>query len=247
MSLKFKHFLLCRYNVGVYYRKWTNIQINEWMKKRLDLFFNFNYPSIKNQLCHNFCWILFFDDKTPIDYLDIFKKLNINVCSVDGQKTILPNIHDAGPYLLQNDAKLTIQNNLNDEDIVISSRCDSDDCLSNCFFLNIQKMMRSKIIANILNNNKIIFSFPNQLILDKSSIYKRYYPKNQFISLAEKADNIKTVWEYNHNKICDKYNIFCFDEIGSLWNIHDSNLSPKIKYSAQKINDFPIKDVFGIK
>ena len=63
-----QHFILTHFNVKF---KWSKGKLSstgkapadEWFNHRLDLFDTYCYPSIVNQTCQDFEWLIFFDDE----------------------------------------------------------------------------------------------------------------------------------------------------------------------------------------
>jgi len=64
--VSFQHFLLTRFNVG---------KVDEdWLTFRFELFDRFCYPSVMNQTCRNFEWLIFYDSRTPVGFVDMFEQ-----------------------------------------------------------------------------------------------------------------------------------------------------------------------------
>lgn len=63
------HFVVTRYNVGMYSRPDTANQLgldpDDWMEERFRIFSAVTLPSLKAQSCQNFEWLLFTDPRTP--------------------------------------------------------------------------------------------------------------------------------------------------------------------------------------
>ena len=94
----FKHYILTKFNVGIYNRK----HADEWMAHRVDLFEKYTYPSVMNQTVKDFTWLVLFDKRTPED---VYKKYDL----VPVLTTYIEHIRKA------------------DTEWIITSRIDSDD------------------------------------------------------------------------------------------------------------------------
>ena len=66
-----QHFILTRFNLLLWNKdkEGNKVRTMEWLEHRFALFENYCLPSIKNQTCQEFVWIVLFDSTTP----DIFK------------------------------------------------------------------------------------------------------------------------------------------------------------------------------
>lgn len=64
------HYLLTRFNLALWIEDKNGAAIDreEWLKRRMALFETFCLPSVKNQSCQNFSWILLVDANTPAVY-----------------------------------------------------------------------------------------------------------------------------------------------------------------------------------
>ena len=71
-SYGFQHFILTRFNLLLWNRSkdGQKVRTTKWLEYRFSLFEKYCLPSIMNQTCKNFEWIVLFDSKTP----DSFKE-----------------------------------------------------------------------------------------------------------------------------------------------------------------------------
>ena len=75
----FKHYLITRFNLR--HKNWEVTKNNEalltreWMSHRMSLFTNFCLPSVANQTCTDFQWLLFFDETTDKDFKEELEAL----------------------------------------------------------------------------------------------------------------------------------------------------------------------------
>ncbi|WP_298236781.1 glycosyltransferase [uncultured Algibacter sp.] len=185
----FKHFLITRFNLRQPDWKTTknNVPVltEEWHKNRFELFVKYCFYSVAAQTNKDFEWLVFFDTTTPkkykliIDELD--KKLvNFKPFFVEGMEQFLPGIKS---YV----------SNFNQE-YIITSRIDNDDCLSKDYIDAVQKQFNQQNFTAIdFIDGYTIQTSPN------IKIGKRFDQYNPFISLIEKNDDPKTVWAIRHS------------------------------------------------
>ncbi|MBN1361415.1 MAG: hypothetical protein JW993_12530 [Sedimentisphaerales bacterium] len=65
----FQHYILTRFNDGIYGpNSKLTVPPDEWMDHRLRLFTTFTMPSMMEQTCQNFTWLVLMDGRTPDRY-----------------------------------------------------------------------------------------------------------------------------------------------------------------------------------
>lgn len=217
----FQHFLITRFNLRN--PKWDVTKNNEsllnddWMSNRMWLFENFCLPSVINQTNKNFTWLLYFDTTTS----DNFKKLiteitqnytNIKVFYIDG----MPNF--------KNEIQEYISENTKNASYLITSRIDNDDCIHKNFIEEVQKKFRNQDYQAIdIIQGYSLQVEPNYILGKKEHIF------NPFISLIEKNENPKTVWENDHNM---------WKKETRITQITDKRLWMSIIHQKNKVNEF---------
>lgn len=123
----FKHYILTRWNLldaktDVY--NFGHKNPNEWMQYRIFLFDKYCLPSIMNQTCQNFNWLLAFSKKTDPAILKKYESFK-NIQIIFEHPTNW------------------LRNNYSDE-WLLTSRLDNDDILEPDFIEEIQKRFRKK-------------------------------------------------------------------------------------------------------
>ena len=67
----FEHFIITRFNLPIYNRtkagSVSSIDI-EYLRQRFDIFERYCMPSIQQQSCQNFKWLVLFDENTPLEF-----------------------------------------------------------------------------------------------------------------------------------------------------------------------------------
>lgn len=185
----FKHYLITRFNL----RKtdWSvdkqNVAVltDQWHDNRFKIFNDFCFHSVKHQTNTNFEWLVFFDETTAPKYRAIIANLkeqmpNFVPIFVDGMDAFLPTIQ-------------SILSQCN-EDYIITSRIDNDDCLSIHYIEEVQKRFNKQDYRAL----DFIDGYTIQITPDVK-VAKRLDQFNPFISLIERNNNPKSVWNVRHS------------------------------------------------
>lgn len=184
----FKHYIITRFNL----RKadWTTTKSNsavltdEWMTNRMELFENFCFPSVKAQTNLDFEWWVFFDTTTDEKFKKRIAELaasfeNFKPVYVDGMDAFVPSILE----------KLSTV----DSEYLITSRIDNDDSIHEDFVNEVQKQFKQQTYQAL----DFVDGYALQ-IAPETRIGLKRQSFNPFISLIEKNENPKTVWEKGH-------------------------------------------------
>ncbi len=185
----FKHFLITRFNLRQ--SNWTTsknskaVLTDEWHENRFKLFIDFCFHSVASQTNKNFEWLVFFDTTTPEKFKKVITDLetkmeNFKPLFVDGMSQFLPSIKE---YVKSCN-----------EDYIITSRLDNDDCISNFYIEEIQKQFNKQDFTAVDFVDG--YTIQTQPVV---KIGKRFDQYNPFISLIEKNKNPKTVWSIRHS------------------------------------------------
>ncbi len=217
----FQHFLITRFNLRN--PKWDVTKNNEsllnedWMINRMWLFENFCMPSVVNQTNKNFTWLLYFDTTTSDNFKEIISKItqrhsNISVFFIDGMPSFKGEIQQ---YIL---------NNTKNYSHIITSRIDNDDCIHKDFINEIQLKFNSQDYhaIDVIQGYSLQIE-PSYILGKKEHIF------NPFISLIEKNDDPKTVWENDHNM---------WKKETRITQITDKRLWMSIIHQKNKVNEF---------
>jgi hypothetical protein len=233
----FQHYIITRFNLRK--ESWVTTKNNEkvlseeWLKDRFELFENYCFSSVKNQVNQNFKWLVFFDINTPNNYKQRVQELQESYSNfvpffIDGMNNFLPEI--------VKNIKL-----LDTKEYCITSRLDNDDSLHKDYINTIQSYFAKQdhfaidlIDGYTLQTGSTVrFGFKKQLF-------------NPFISLIEKKENLKSVWfrsrhgswkyEKNIIRVTNKRLWLCV--------IHNSNkvnlFTGYSNVSSKKLDDFNI-------
>ena len=197
------HFIVTRFNINE--KTWKQNKNDKpagdlvWLEKRIHLFLKFCLPSVVQQSCKKFSWLIFFEEGTQNELKKVLEVLNsytfISVIFVNGM-----NGFNEG--LLKHIKKATSK----ETSKIITTRLDNDDAIHRDFIKNIQNTCVDDV-------DKILLDFPMGLCLDISGDAKLSnfrFPKNQFISLLENMKDgelPKFVFSKFHHELDEVYPI----------------------------------------
>jgi len=177
--MKFKHFVLTKFNLRIHHTKGKANLGGEWLDHRFEIFDRFCYPSVVNQACTNFEWLVLFDERTEDKYKVTIAKYSgftpVFVKGIQGIKDIIKGrLKEPVDYL-------------------ITSRLDNDDALSRTYVEYIQQQFAEQEFEFVNLDNGC------QYHSGQSHAYT--HNRNPFVSLIEKYDGFKTVWCCTHGEI----------------------------------------------
>lgn len=93
--MRIKHFVITRFNMPIFPTRTNGDKVKnndvEFLNKRLDIFERYCMPSLKNQTCQDFQWLVMFDINTPQVVKDRLARVeksmdNMSVCYFDLDK-----------------------------------------------------------------------------------------------------------------------------------------------------------------
>lgn len=181
----YHHYIITRFNLRREgwdtARNGSLVLTEDWLSNRFILFEKFCFASMQNQTNKNFSWLVFFDINTPEKYRQKAMDYNLSLPNfqpyfINGMPEFLPSI--------QNEIRKNIR------PYTISSRLDNDDCVSKNFINEIQ--------VNFEKLNFLVLDFPDGYTLQINpsiKIGKRKQLFNPFISIIEKSEQAKSVWQ----------------------------------------------------
>ena len=202
--MKFKHYILTRFNLGLYSQNPYNIpDVHEWMVHRLILFDNITLPSIQAQTCQDFTWVLAFDELTPISVISEFDCL-------ERVKIIYEQ-----PHIWLRKQKI-------ETDWLITSRFDNDDYYLPEFVETIQGEFSERL--EIIDIKYMQKKINNDRLFDT----RRRRCNSPFISLVEPWMEVKTAMDKKHTVMPDSYPSRKIDKVLAYMIIHEMNVINKI-------------------
>ncbi len=181
----YHHYVITRFNLRREgwdtARNGSLVLTEDWLRNRFILFEKFCLASMQNQTNKNFTWLVFFDINTPEKYRKRAMEYKLSLPSFQ------PFFINGMPEFLS-----SIQNEIgkNIHPYTISSRLDNDDSVSKNFINEIQLTFEKQ--------NFLVLDFPDGYTLQINpsiKIGKRKQLFNPFISIIEKSEGAKSVWQ----------------------------------------------------
>ena len=228
-DLKTSTFILTRFNLHLYSKNKVNddVQTEEWLKNRFELFESYCLPSVTNQNEEDFIWFCCFDENTPLDYR--LKILNYkSKC-----RQFFPLFFNAYETLNHVSLLLNIIKDLKDSSNLLTTiRLDNDDALRYNFIQQVNSIRERQIDDNIIYS----FKLGLQYFEEYGIAVKIKYPDNHFLALVsidyneELAD--KTILSFRHDLIKDfPYPFVLLKDFPPMWIevIHSSNVANDVK------------------
>ena len=228
-DLKTATFILTRFNLHLYSKNKVNddVQTEEWLKNRFNLFECYCLPSVANQNEEDFIWLCCFDENTPLDYRIKILEYKNNC------RQFFPLFFNADETLNYVSILLNIIKDLKDESKFLTTiRLDNDDALRYNFIQQVNSIRKRQL------DNNIIYSFKSgiQYFKDYEIATKIKYPDNHFLVLISIDYNEeltdKTILSFRHDLIRQfPYPFVILEDFPPMWIevIHSSNVANDIK------------------
>lgn len=183
---EFRHYILTRFNAGLYdANSQARIGVREWMDHRMELFTTVTLPSIAGQTCQDFTWLVLMDRRTPEPYIRTLERSACRnmrlVYSQPGQPAWLPEFA-TGQYDL------------------ITTRIDNDDAFYRDAVRDIQNA-RQTVQSQQAKPWVIVFPFGMILDLAERQMWVMEYWVNNCPTLIEDSRNPHTVYRWQHTEI----------------------------------------------
>jgi hypothetical protein len=213
MGRSFQHIILTRFNCR-FEAAWTNVALDpEWLGPRFELFDRYCLPSVREQTCSEFQWVIFFDAETPEPFRSRAELLRDARTHVIFVKTL------SGDLIRE-----TIRTLSSDVSQLITTRLDNDDGLALDAVSRLQENLRDSPDRYYLNVEE-------GLILSGKRLYLRRDRHNAFVSLVEPTgDSVEGVTSRRHTEIGFHAPVY---QVGGgpgwLQVVHGENVSNKIR------------------
>ncbi len=192
-----QHFILTRFNIRI----WTQdkngkaVRTKDWLKHRFDVFEKYCLPSIANQTCKDFEWIVLFDSETPLEYKD----------RIFGYRTLCPQLSPVfvepskGRYFRQFFRASVVERIRSDR--VITTYLDNDDALSIRFVEDLQRRA-----ASIQDGTFIFYTAGFQYFTEFKFLMQVIYKRNHFVSVIETGTpaTLQTIYGYGSHYYIDR-------------------------------------------
>ena len=206
-SMTFTHYILTRFNVGLYTENPYNVaNPNEWMEHRLKLFKDCKESVLAQEV--DFKWVIAVDENTPQEYLDEIFTDDRMIMYHGNVKEVFNTIKPS-------------------TDWVITTRFDNDDTYNEGALKAIQVVFLEK---NFDKPKYVIDIDYHKLFKGNNYPSNRRRANSPFLSLVEYVPERKLVTAYDkkHSNMPDFYkSIKIYDELANMV-IHDRNQCNKL-------------------
>lgn len=184
-----QHFILTRFNIRI----WTQdkngkaVRTFDWLKHRFEVFERYCLPSIVNQTCKDFEWIVLFDSETPAEY----KKKLPEYKAICPQFTPVFVEPSKGRYFRR--LFKAIVDERAHADRVLTTYFDNDDSLSINFVEDIRRR-----VSNLPDETFVYYTSGYQYFTEFGLMLRVHYKRNHFVSVIETSQpsTLKTVFGY---------------------------------------------------
>jgi len=191
---KFQQFFLTRFNILLWQKdkEGAPVRTKKWLDHRFQLFEKYCFPSIMNQTCQDFEWIVLFDSMTP----DSFKE-RIACYQKDCPQMIPVFVEPENGFRFAEIFKNEIAKRLKSKR-VISTYLDNDDALSVAF---VEDLQRRALSAS--NGTFFYYDEGYQYYTEGQYMMQIHYPRNHFVSVVENASAARGVFSYGGHYYID--------------------------------------------
>lgn len=197
-----QHFILTRFNLYLWNKDKGGrpVRTKQWLVHRFELFERYCLPSIANQTCKDFKWIVLFDSSTPERFKEKIKELQTK-CPQLVPVFVEP---EKGRYFAQiflEEVRRRMDDGRSSCQRVLTTYLDNDDALNVRFIEDLQQRVKS-----LVDGSFIYYTDGYQYFTDYQYLMKIHYPRNHFVSVVESGNpaTVKTVYGYGSHYYIDK-------------------------------------------
>lgn len=194
--MELQHFLLTRFNILLWRqdKEGQKVRTTKWLEHRFTLFEKYCLPSIKNQTCQDFEWIVLFDSMTP----DSFKE-RIACYQKDCPQLIPVFVEPENGRCFADIFRKEIVKRLKAKR-VISTYLDNDDCLNIRFVEDLQHR-----VTTVSDGTFFYYDEGYQYYTEDKFMMQIHYPRNHFVSVVEQgnASIVKGVFGHGRHYYID--------------------------------------------
>lgn len=222
--MEFQHIILTRFNLLLWNKAkdGRKVRTTEWLEHRFLLFEKYCLPSIKNQTCQSFEWIVLFDSMTPENY-----KEKITCFQKECPQLNPVFVEPKNGRFFVDIFKAEIVKRVKAKR-VITTYLDNDDALSVRFLENLQQSA-----ASMSDDTFIYYDDGYQLYTDHKYMMEIAFPRNHFVSYVEKGDpsSVKGVFRYGTH-----YYIYTIEGV-KIEHVHNQRMWCEVVHEKNMEND----------
>lgn len=184
-----QHFILTRFNLLLFNKdkEGNNVRTLKWLDHRFSLFEKYCLPSVKNQTCQDFVWIVLFDSSTPDKY-----KARVADYQKECSQLIPIYVEPKNGRFFAEIFKKEILRRLEGKRL-LSTYLDNDDALNVRIIEDLQNR-----ITTVKDDSFIFYDDGYQFFTDHKYMMKIHYPRNHFVSYVESGNpaTLKSVFGF---------------------------------------------------
>jgi hypothetical protein len=227
-----QHFILTRFNLFLWNKAkgGRKVRTAKWLEHRFSMFEKYCLPSVKNQTCQDFEWIVLFDSMTPESFKTRIAEYQKSCPQL---KPVFVDPKE-GRFFAEIFRK-EIVNRLSGER-VISTYLDNDDALDVRFVEDLQQRFFS-----LSDGTFIFYDEGYQYYAEDKYMMGIVYPKNHFVSVVEEGNpsTVKGIFGYGSHYYINKIEGVQIEHVKSLrmWCevIHEKNVENDAHFLNAKI------------
>lgn len=251
-KVNFRHYLLTRFNLPRSSQKDGqdfDVCGEEYLSYRSKIFEDYCLPSVQNQSCQNFKWLVLFDANTPKAYKDRAdgwrqEYPNLIPCFLDVEHygglppTANPGLDVDNDETMLRITRAYISDVLDDLDGLssrwcLTTRLDSDDAIHRDLIMTIQRSFLKAPEETVLD-----FVASYKYIPDEQIVYRYWLKNGHFITLAEAPGRKhRSVLFCNHLKI---------DQFVPVQHIYGLPLQLELIHGGNVVNGYTELSVSGL-
>ena len=192
-----QHFILTRFNLHLWRKDKSGsaVRTREWLENRFGLFEKYCLPSVSNQTCKNFEWIVLFDSKTPERY-----RRRIGDYQLQCPQFVPVFVDPDDGRFFAKVFRSTVRARM-DAERVITTYLDNDDALDIHFVEDLQKRA-----SDLADGVFVFYTNGYQFFSEFGLLLRINYRKNHFVSVIEAGvpETMKTIFGFGSHYYIDK-------------------------------------------
>lgn len=216
-----QHFILTRFNILLWNKAKDGLKVRtmKWLEHRFSLFEKYCLPSLINQTCQDFEWIVLFDSSTPEKFKEIIDKYQKDCPQL---KPVY--VEPENGWRFAEIFRGEIVNRLKAKR-VLSTYLDNDDALNVRFVEDIQQRAKTLSDGTFIN-----YDDGFQYYADDKFMMRVHYPSNHFVSVVESGDaaTVKGIFGFGSHALIEKIKGVKLDRIKNqrMWCevVHEKNV-----------------------
>jgi len=242
------YFILTRFNIRLWNKdkEGQPVRTKKWLEHRFELFERYCLPSVKNQTCPDFTWIVLFDSTTPERFKDIISEYQ-NECPQLVPVFVEPQNGRYFAQIFEREVRSKISEVRCDK--VLTTYLDNDDSLN----VRLVEDLRQRV-QSVDDGTFFYYTEGYQYFTDHQYLMKIHYPRNHFVSVVEKGNpsTVKTIYGYGSHYYIDKIKDVKIEYVNDLpmWCqvVHDKNMGNDAYFLGAKMvkDDDTLKRDFNV-